>query len=273
MPFARVNGTMLFYREAGEGPLAVFIHGFPLDHSVWLDQLDGLAHVRRCVTLDLRGFGKSDPTTDPVLTMEMLADDVAGLIDALGATAADIVGLSMGGYVALALWELRPSLVRSITLVDTRAAPDTAEGKAKRDMTIDRQLDKGRSDLADELLGIILGPTPSAQVQARVRSMVEGTRYETIVAAILGMRDRADRTATLPSIDVPALVIGGIEDALIPPEVMSAMAEQIPGARKALIPGAGHMAPIERPDKVNEALIELFEGRKVVWWKDETSTP
>ena len=103
MPYARVNGNMLFYRESGEGPAAVFIHGFPLDHSLWLDQLKGLAHVRHCIAPDLRGFGKSDPTVDPVLTMEMLADDVAGLLEALGTATADIIGLSMGGYVALAL--------------------------------------------------------------------------------------------------------------------------------------------------------------------------
>ena len=273
MPFARVNGTMLFYREAGEGPLAVFIHGFPLDHSVWLDQLEGLAHVRRCVTLDLRGFGRSDPTTDTTLTMEMLADDVAGLVEALGAHGADVVGLSMGGYVALALWELRPGLVRSLALIGTRAAADTPEGQASRDMMIDRLLDKGRTALADEMLGVLLGPAPSRQVQARVRSMIEGSRYETLVAAILGMRDRADRTGTLASIDVPALVVAGAEDVLIPPEVMTAMAAEIPGARRAVVAGAGHLAPIERPDRVNEALIELFEGRKVVWWRNEPSAP
>jgi len=267
VPFARVNGTMLFYKESGEGPLAVLIHGFPLDHSVWLDQLEGLAHVRRCVTLDLRGFGKSDPTTHRSLTMEMLADDVAGLIDALGAHGADVVGLSMGGYVALALWELRPTLVRSLTFVDTRAAADTPDGRAGRDAMIDRLLDRGRIGLADEMVQALLGPAPSIQVQARLRSMIEGTRYETMVAALLGMKDRADRSALLPRIDVPALVIGGEEDTLIPPEVMKAMARAIPGARTTIVPGAGHLPPIERPDAVNEALIELFEGRKVVWWR------
>ena len=84
VPYARVNGTMLYYREAGEGRLALFIHGFPLDHSMWLDQLAGLAHVRRCVAVDLRGFGRSDPVVEPTLSMEMLADDVAELIEALG---------------------------------------------------------------------------------------------------------------------------------------------------------------------------------------------
>ncbi|HSM02543.1 MAG TPA: alpha/beta fold hydrolase [Acidimicrobiia bacterium] len=267
MPFARVNGTMLFYREAGDGPLAVFIHGFPLDHSVWLDQLEGLAHVRRCVTLDLRGFGRSDPITDEVLTMEMLADDVAGLVEALGAHGADVVGLSMGGYVALALWEIHPTLVRSLTLIGTRATADTAEGRAKRDAMIDRLLEGGRTGLAEEMLTSLLGPAPSARARARLRSMIEGTRYETLVAAILGMRDRADRTALLPSIEVPALVIGGEEDTLIPSEAMMALADEVPGARRSTVAGAGHLTPIERPDKVNEALIELFEGRKVIWWQ------
>ena len=82
---------MLYYREAGEGDLAVFIHGFPLDHSIWLDQLHGLAHVRHCVAPDLRGYGRSDPIVEPSLSMEVIADDIASLIEALGSTEADII--------------------------------------------------------------------------------------------------------------------------------------------------------------------------------------
>ena len=267
MPFARVNGNMLFYRESGEGPAAVFIHGFPLDHSLWLDQLKGLAHVRHCIAPDLRGFGKSDPTVDPVLTMEMLADDIAGLLEALGTANADIIGLSMGGYVALALWELRPDLVRSLALVDTRAGADGSEARAARDAMVDRILDKGRGALADEMVPGLLGRTPSRRAQARLRSMIEGTRYETLVAALAGMKERKDRTALLATISVPSVVIGGEEDALIPPEQARALSAAIPGARTSIIPRAGHLTPIEQPDPVNQALIELFEGRKVVWWR------
>jgi len=267
MPFARVNGNMLFYREAGEGPLAMFIHGFPLDHSLWLDQLKGLAHVRRCVAVDLRGFGRSDPVVDSSLTMEMMADDIAGMIEALSADTADIVALSMGGYVALALYELQPRLVRSLTMIDSRASADTAEAKRGRDAMADRLLDRGRLDLATEMIGALLGRRPSQRAQARFRSMVEGTRYETLLAALDGMKHRSDRTPLLGGIDVPTLVIGGDEDALIPPEESRAFAEAIPGARLTLIPGAGHLPPIEQPDRVNQALIELFEGRKVVWWR------
>lgn len=267
MPFAKVNGNMLFYREAGEGPLAVFIHGFPLDHSLWLDQLKGLAHVRRCVALDLRGYGKSDPVVDPVLTMEMLADDVAGLMEALGESDADVVALSMGGYVALALYELRPRMVRTLTLMDTRATADSPAGKAGRDAMAARLLDQGRSVIATELIGALLGREPSTRAQARLRSMVETTRYETFVASLEGMKDRPDRSRLLPRIQVPALVISGEQDALIPAAEARTMAESIPGARTSIIPDAGHLPPIERPDAVNQALIELFEGRKVVWWR------
>jgi len=269
MPFARVNGTMLYYREAGEGRLAVFIHGFPLDHSVWLDQLDGLAHVRRCVAVDLRGFGRSDPVVESTLGMEVFADDIAALIEALGSEQADIVGISMGGYVALALWELRPNVVRSLSLFDTRAVADTAEGKAARQALIDKVLGEGRAAVATDLVPALLGPNPPAAVRARVRSMVEGTRYETMVAAIEGMRERPDRSALLPTINVPSLVGGGERDALIPSTAVKALAEQIPGARTVMVPGVGHLPPIERPSAVNEALMELFEGRKVVWWRSE----
>jgi 3-oxoadipate enol-lactonase len=269
VPYARVNGTMLYYRESGEGRLALFIHGFPLDHTLWLDQLAGLAHVRRCVAVDLRGFGRSDPVVEPVLSMEMLADDLAELIEALGEDQADVVGLSMGGYVALALWELRPAVIRTLTLADTRAAADGPEARMRRDQTIAQVLDQGRGALAADVIHGLLAPGPPAPVQARVRSMVEGTRYETIVAALQGMRDRPDRTHLLRDIVVPSLVIGGEQDPSTPPAQMRALAQAIPGARTVIVPGAGHLAPLERPAEVNEALIELFEGRKVVWWRPE----
>ena len=269
MPFARVNGTMLYYREAGEGDLAVFIHGFPLDHSIWLDQLHGLAHVRHCVAPDLRGYGRSDPIVEPSLTMEVIADDIAALIEALGATEADIIGISMGGYAALALYELRPAMVRTLSLLDTRATPDSVEARAARDALGDQLLSGGRTNFAGMMLTSLLGPGPPRSVQARVRSMIEGTRYETMVASLEGMKDRPDRSALLPQIAVPTLVIAGEHDALTPPAQARVMAEAIPGARTTVIPGAGHLTSLERPDEVNSALIELLEGRKVVWWREE----
>jgi len=269
VPFARVNGTMLYYREAGEGDLAVFIHGFPLDHSVWLNQLHGLAHVRHCIAPDLRGYGRSDPIVESALTMEVIADDIAGLIEALGATEADIIALSMGGYAALALYELRPAMVRSLTLVSTRATPDSVEARAARDALADQLLDGGRTAFAGQMIPTLLGSRPARATRSRVRSMIEGTRYETMVASLEGMKDRPDRSVLLPQIAVPTLVMAGEHDTLTPPSQARAMAESIPGARTSVIHGAGHLSPMERPNEVNSALIELLEGRKVVWWRDD----
>jgi pimeloyl-ACP methyl ester carboxylesterase len=267
MPWIEVDETTLFYREAGKGRLAVFIHGFPLDNTLWIDQIEGLRHVRRCVAVDLRGHGRSAPLQQPVLTMEAMAADVAALIGALGEDDADVVGLSMGGYVALALVSDHPERVRTLTLMDTRATADSAAARSGRDAMIARLLASGRSVIADEMIEALLGSDPSSRAVARLRAMVEGTRYETFTAVLHGMKRRLDRTALLGSIEVPSLVIGGDQDTLIPVDEAHALAAAIPGARTTIVRGAGHLPPIEQPDQVNGALIEHFEGRKVVWWR------
>lgn len=254
MRYVEVEGTRLHYRESGSGPLALFIHGFPHDHTMWLDQLEALGDRRRCVAPDLRGFGLSDPITTTTLPMERHADDLAAFIDALDGEQADVVALSMGGYVAFALWERHRELVRSLALVDTRAEADDAEGKQRRNEAIERALSEGRQSAAEQLLGQLLAKDADATPRARLRSMVEGTCYETFVAAQRGMRDRPDRTHLLSTIDVPTLIAVGDEDTVTPPEAVKAMAEGVPGARFVTVSGAGHMSPLEQPASVNEFL-------------------
>lgn len=258
MRHVEVEGTRLHYRESGSGPLALFIHGFPHDHTMWLDQLQALGARRRCVAPDLRGFGQSDPITVTTLPMERHADDLAAFIAALGAEQADVCGLSMGGYVALALWERHRELVRSLALVDTRAEADDPEGKQRRDEAIEHALSEGRRSMADQMLGQLLADGADLPPRARLRSMAEGMRYETIVAAQRGMRERPDRTELLATIDVPTLVVVGEEDTVTPPEATKAMAEAITGARFVTVSGAGHMSPIEQPEVVNEILADFW---------------
>ena len=249
-----VNGAELAYREAGEGPLAIFVHGFPFDHTMWLDQVAALAGLRHCVAVDLRGFGASAAITEEVLSMEALAADLAALIDGLGQDQADVVSLSMGGYVALALWELYPESVRSLALLDTRPEADTPEARQRREEMARHTLERGRGWLAETLTEAMLAPGASLSARARLRSMVEGTRYETIVAALAGMRERPDRRFLLHSISVPTLVVVGEQDRLTPPESARAMSEEMPGSHLVVIPEAGHLTPVERPEDVNEAL-------------------
>ena len=238
--------------------MAVLIHGYPLDHTMWLDQLAGLSEVRTTVALDLPGYGMSERVTGESLTMDRLSDDVAGLVEALGEPSADVVGLSMGGYVALALWERHPQLVRSLVLSNTRATADSEEGRAGRDAQAVAVVNEGRQPLATKLVDALLSPGAELAAKARLRTMVESTPVETIVASLRGMAERPDRTELLGSISVPTLVIAGEEDGLIPPLDMHELSAAITGSEFLVVPGAGHLVPIERPDAFTKALLDFW---------------
>ncbi len=245
--------------EAGEGPVAVLVHGFPLDARMWTDQIDGLAGPsRRVIGVDLRGHGRSPWQGDESHAMDVFADDVVGLIGSLGEGAVDLVGLSMGGYVVLALAERRPDLIRTLALVDTRATADTPEGKAGRDATAAGLVANGRAWLAETLLPRLVADGASAIVRGRMRSMIEGQSFETIVADLAGMRDRPDRTAVLGGLPVPVGVIVGEDDILTPPSDAETMVELCSTAELTVVPDAGHMAPMEAPGSVNDALAALW---------------
>ncbi len=259
MPTVQVNGKELHFAEAGEGPLAVLIHGYPLDHTLWLEQIAGLSDIRRVVAVDLPGYGMSERVTGAPLTMEALANDVAGLIHALEYEQADIVGLSMGGYVALAMWEEYPAVVRSLALVSTRAGADSEEGRASRETQAQAVVAEGRAPLAAKLVTALLAPAHDLTAAARLRTMVESSPVETIVGSLRGMANRPDRTELLAAIDVPTLVMAGEEDTLIPPLDSHEMSSAIPGSTFLVIPGAGHLGPIERPDAFTEALRSFWQ--------------
>lgn len=248
----------MWYREAGEGLVALFVHGFPLDSRMWLDQIHRLADRRRCVAPDLRGFGNSGATTQPALSMDTHADDLAGLCDELGAEQVDLVGRSMGGYVSLAFAQRHPDRLRTLALVDTRAIADPAEGRAGRDAMAAELLERGRAWLAERMLEVLVAPGAAPSVRARLRTMIEDQPYETIVAALAGMRDRPDRTGVLADLERPVAVIVGEHDVLTPPEQARAMADAAAEATYTVIPAAGHMSPMEAPDAVAAALWDLW---------------
>ena len=260
MPYAEFDEVRLHIRQEGSGPVALFVHGFPLDSTMWIDQMRALSDIRRCIAVDLRGFGRSSAVNGSPLTMDQHADDLAGVLDIISAEKADIVGLSMGGYVALAFAEKYPSRMRTLALVDTKSGADSEEGKAGRDAMAEKLLTDGRAAIAELMQGGLLGPDASIGARARLRSMVEGCPYETIVGALGGMRDRPDRTDVLSSVKVATAVIVGEQDGVTPPAESEAMAALLPDASLTLIPGSGHMTPIEKADAVSDALRDLFTG-------------
>jgi pimeloyl-ACP methyl ester carboxylesterase len=255
----RVGSARLAVHTCGAGPLTVLVHGYPLDHRMWIEVLRGpLADRRQLAAVDLRGHGRSPWSGDEVHAMELFADDLAAVIETLGGPA-DVVALSMGGYAALALSERHPRALRSLVLVDTRAGADTAEQRRARDAAIDGVLAGGRRWLAEQMLPKLVAPSASATVRARLQTMIEGTAVETILADLRGMRDRSDRLSLLPSIAVPTLVVVGEQDELTPPSEARRMADAIGGARLVVVPGAGHMVPMEAPAPFAEVLAGFLD--------------
>jgi len=249
----------LAYEERGSGPLAVFVHGFPLDGTYWTDQLSGLAKVRTCAAVHLRGNGLSSDPDPRDYTMDVFADDLAKTLDAMGAEKADLVGMSMGGYVLFAFWRRHRGRVRSLTFCDTKAEADTDEGKKGREATAETARTKGLEAIWDGLKGKVLGIDPANEVVERAHKMFLAVPPEVAAQDALAMRDRPDSTADLGTIDVPVLWINGSNDALMPLDGARATAGKIAGARFVEIPG-GHFSTMEHPAEANAALQEFFKA-------------
>ena len=259
--YATVNGFRMAYRERGRGreTALLLIHGFPLDSRLWDAQLAGLSSCARVIAPDLRGSGKSDVPPGPY-SVDQYADDVVGLLDNLGIRRAVVAGLSMGGYIAFALWRRHPELVRALVLADTRAEPDSPQGRANRDASAARVQEIGVAAFAAEMLPRIVAPgsVEDPRIRARALRMMAAQPVRGIVSALGALRDRPDNRDLLPGITVPTLVIVGREDGLTTPQDARAMAGAIPGARLVEVPRAGHLSPLENPRAVNAALREFL---------------
>ena len=257
---AMVNGARLAYRVAGrpDRPALMLAHGFPLDNGMWEGQLSGLADRCFVIAPDLRGHGQSDVPTGSY-SMEQHADDLAGLMDALRIEKAIVAGLSMGGYVALAFWKRHGARASGLALIDTRANADTTEAKSTRNATIDRVRQHGVAILADEMMPRLLAPEHlgDTQVAKSLRDIIVRQPVEGMAVALAAMRDRPDATGVLPTITAPALVMVGEADAVTPLAVAEAMQAAIPDVKLVVVAGAGHMAPMEAPEDVNQALLDL----------------
>lgn len=242
------NAAQIAVHLRGKGPLAVLLHGYPLDHRMWLDVMHGpLAEQRTLCAIDFRGHGQSPWAGDPVHTMELFASDTAAVIRTLSEDGqADVYGLSMGGYVALALWAAAPQCVRSLVLSNTKASADSEAARAGRDSAIGIVLAHGRRAIAEAMRPKLLGLGADALLHARVQTMIESTPVETIVADLRGLKDRQDRVAMLPSITVPTTVIVGELDTVTPLADAEVMSGGVQGSRLVVVPGAAHLVPMEQ---------------------------
>ena len=246
----QVNSINLFYEEYGQGVPIILLHGFPLNHLIWNDVVPYLIGQARVITPDLRGHGQSD-APEGVYTMAMLAEDITGLMDALGLARAIVVGHSMGGYAALALALKAPSRVAGIGLVATQAAADTPERKAGRYASVEDVRQWGLRNLAESMSANL---TSRGDLQPLVRQMILSTRPEGVIGSLKGMAERPDVTGQLGRIHGPAVVVAGDADKLVPLEKSQTMARGLPDSRLVVISSAGHLPMMEAPREVADAL-------------------
>src|SRR5579872_985927 len=197
MPHATINGTKLYYHEAGHGLPVVLLHGFPLDHRVWHHQVHDLSTICRVITPDFRGFGQSHGGGS--FTMTSLAEDIYHLLSHIHALPCVLGGLSMGGYVSLAYDRQFAATLRGLMLIDTRAANDSPEGRAGRDAMIELAKTSGSSAVADFMMPKMFagGSLEKTEQVKELKTIMDACPAETIQHASAAMRDRADYRPTL----------------------------------------------------------------------------
>jgi pimeloyl-ACP methyl ester carboxylesterase len=254
----------LSYEETGDGPAVVLLHGFPLDRTMWEHQRAALKNRFRAITPDLRGHGRSEAPAGPY-TMDALADDVVEQLDTLKVSGPVVLGgLSMGGYVALAFAVRHPERLRGLMLFDTRANADTPEGAKGREEMARKVESAGSAEpVVLSMLAKLFSPTTRLHrpdLVVRVEAQMRRTPVTGVTGALRGMAIRPDRTEALARMNVPALVVVGADDEITPPAEARRIASALPQAKLVEVPRAGHMAPLENPEAVNQAVLAFLDG-------------
>ena len=254
-----LDGMEIGYDDGGTGVPILFIHGFPHDRTLWTPQLQGMTAQARVLAVDLRGFGET--TVDPPYSMDQYADDLVGFLDMLHVERAVVAGLSMGGYIAFAMWRRHAQRIRALVLANTRAGADGDEAKERRRSQMALARTQGSNAIADAVLTGMLGKTTRArrpEIVSTVHGMISSAPVDGVIGALQAMIDRPDSTDTLRTIDVPTLVVTGDEDTIIPIEDVRSMQAAIRGSSLEVITGAGHLTNLERPAAFNHVVSEFL---------------
>ncbi|MBT0992678.1 alpha/beta fold hydrolase [Cellulomonas sp. DKR-3] len=252
--------TLHVLRE-GDAPVPlVLLHAFPLDHRMWQPVAELLSGSWTVLAPDLPGSGGGTGLADP--SLEAAADDVARELAAAGVARAVVAGLSMGGYVALALAERHPELVAALGLLDTKSTADTPEARDNRLRMARAAADGETLDPVRPMAGTLVGETTrSAQphVGEQVAAWIEDQAPAGVAWSQRAMAARPDRTEVLAAFGRPVAVVVGDEDAVTPVAAAEHMASSAPAARLVVVPQAGHLSALEQPAAVAAALSELLQ--------------
>ncbi len=257
-------------RRGPEGTLPlVLLHGFPLDHRMWLDATDLIAGDRTVLAADLPGFGTSPSGpdvaahlgADPAPSVDVMGDGVAAALRHAGIERATVAGLSMGGYVAMSIVARHPELVAGLGLLDTKATADDDAARAKRFEVAEQVLAEQRVDAVLGMRTALLGATNRVarpDLVERIAGWIGEQGPQAVAWAQRAMAARPDRAEVLAGYAGPAVVIVGDEDEIAPVQVARQMADLLADVELVVVPRAGHMTSNESPEPVASALTRLL---------------
>ncbi|HMM77038.1 MAG TPA: alpha/beta fold hydrolase [Gammaproteobacteria bacterium] len=262
-----VPGTpRLAYEAIGTGPTVVFMHGIGGNRTNWREQLDALAPEFRAVAWDARGYGDSDDY-EAALAFPDFAADLLRLLDHLGVAQAHLVGLSMGGRIAMDFYEAHPRRVASLVLCDTFPGYDASITEEQREKFIASRrkplVEDGKEprDIAPLVAPTLLGKNAAPAALQRLIDSMAMLHKESYIKAIEAMT-RYEPVARLGEFRVPTLVVCGEEDRLTPPAIARDMVARIPDARLAILERAGHLSNIEQPLAFNAVLLDFLRRQR-----------
>ena len=253
----QVNGATIAYRVQGHGPAMMLVHGYPLSGELFAKNRAALSLRYTVVTPDLRGFGNST-TPDSRGSVGIYAKDMLGVMDHLHIRKAIIGGMSMGGPVALEMYREAPQRFRGLILIDSTSSPAAIVEQGEWPAFGRQAQQKGVASMIPILMPQMLtGPTRMAN-PALVKFIGGIVKKGSVNAAIGGgstLANRPDSRPTLAHINVPVLIIVGIDDPIYPVEMQKMMKASAYGSKLAVIPGAAHAAIIEKPEACNQAIL------------------
>jgi len=269
-----INNLSVSYNDHGpdDAPVIIFIHGFPLNKSMWDTQAEALKENYRVIAYDIRGHGNSDQGIDEFF-IELFVTDLLRLMEKLGIERSILCGLSLGGYIALNAVLKHPDRFDGLILNDTQCIADTPEIKENRCQAIISIKEKGVEQYADESIKKLFAPksyTKKKNVIAAVKEMIISTTKQSLCNTLHAMAERKETCDQLPEINIPVLIMVGKEDKITPIAAAQQMHEKMFNSKLEIIQHAGHLSNLENPTAFNTHLVNFLElvGKKSFFLSD-----
>jgi len=255
----------------------ILLHAFPFDKSMWQHQVVSLSSKAHVIALDFPGFGESPAVPGKGSSLKDYVESIKSLLDERGINKAVFGGCSWGGYIIFEIWRTYSSLVSGMLLCDTRMEPDAPDTIAKRKHQIETLHTNGGNVhfLAEAMVPFVLSDKtyharetdPKAnEIVEYANKTIHATSADTVINGLTAIMNRTDSSDTLPTINVPALIIVGRDDKGTPVHAAEAMQAKLPAntTRLEIIEDAGHLSPLEKPEEVSSKISKFLNDFKLV---------